>query len=228
MPRSLTCLAFALFLPACAAEFRVKEVDPALSCMPGIPIRVRSSHVLQVFQLQSDGTYKEVFVKEEQLADTQKLYALNFSGDLFTDATVAVELRPDSTLKRAFIKGESKLDEAIGALATQVGEVSDAYAELEAARLEEKQAEIDRAKQEQEDADKEAAERETNLVAYYQATAEAEVALRLYREALADKEVKESQRTNLNWDYRVKAVRANQAAAKVGLPPPYPEFAKQQ
>ena len=87
-------------LAACSTRAVTSDITatPAGAQVSGVPFRTRAPHTLRVFQRQGDGSYKQVFVSREEMADMDRVYALNYDSDVFSNHTFKLTMREDGTL----------------------------------------------------------------------------------------------------------------------------------
>jgi hypothetical protein len=220
----------ATLLAGCSTTIRVKEITGRAEggSIDGIPFRVKQPYTLRVFARQQNGTYRQVLVQAVDLADPDRLYAVNFDASTWGNRSFEAKLRDDATLESVHIKSEDKTGEVLAAAGKQANAVTDAAVSFESKRREAEiaglKSQLDLAKAKAElpaYAESQQVDRETKVLAALEARNAADTAER----AIADlpPDATSSQRAAAEEALRVARLKANQAARRAGLGEPYPE-----
>ena len=222
-PLSLTFLALLVFLTACSTTLHVREVaeesdTPALS---GVPFRLPAPYSLHVFERTEKGEYKAIRTFEVELADTEKLYTVNFTSDFLADPAFGLTISEDGLIQKLTLDSTIKADEALAAAAEAADKVTAKIKEeREAAEAREKGR-----RQELDDAaaarKKDAEAQENARLAAYQAFLAAETAVGQYAELAAGGSATPAELlAKRNEVYSLQA-KANTLYRLAGMSPPY-------
>lgn len=115
-------------LAGCASSLKVSEIRndlPAGSTVEGIPFRVPSRYKLQVYE-RTDAGYKLVHSEPVTLPNPDRLFVLGFESQPLANSTVDFKFNPDNTLQQVALKSDSKGDEALAEVGTQIKAVQTA------------------------------------------------------------------------------------------------------
>lgn len=228
MTRRLAVLA--TLLAGCSTTMKVTEITGRAQggSIDGIPFRVKQPYTVRVFARQQNGTYRQVLVQPVELADPDRLYAVNFDASTWGNRSFEAKLREDATLESVHIKSEEKAGEILAAAGKQANAVADAAVSFESKRRESEitalKSQLDLVKAKADlpaYAETQQVDRETRVLAALEARNAAAAAER----AIADlpPDATSSQRAAAEEALRVAQLKANQAARRAGLGEPYPE-----
>lgn len=218
--RFLIILVIIVFLIGCSTKVQITDITGAKpgDVIEGIPFRTKTAFTLRIYKRLTDGSYKEVGVKHEELADMQSLYAFNYKSQLFSDHELVLAVNDDGTLQSMDLTTAQKIDD-LSKIGTSVSSMADALAAFKKAEREREEAK--------------AAGEEAAIAASEAATVTSEVArlaaeiahkaaddkmdeLRFGTVDLTDAEIAALQRS-----IRLLQIEANQKYRRAGLTPPY-------
>lgn len=123
--RIAIALVLVSFLTGCASSLKVSEISNDLkpgSAVNGIPFRAPKRFSLTVYEL-TDAGYKEVHKETVTLADPDRLFVLGFESQPLSSATVELKLNADNTLSEVKLKSDSKGDEVMTEVTTQLAAI---------------------------------------------------------------------------------------------------------
>jgi len=126
----------ALTLGGCASSVGGRALSPvAASGTPvdGLPFRQRAQLVVELYQ-KTDQGYALVAQKTQNMADPANVSILSFKGDVFSNASLKLGLRPDSSLASLDLTSQSQAAGDLKDLAKAAGDVATARADLETTR----------------------------------------------------------------------------------------------
>lgn len=240
----------AALLSGCSSQWKVTDVTEDEPVAPsggavrptkvaGVPVRVPEKLRVRVFRLKADkDAYEQVFTTAAVLPHPWRKLAVNFDGGFFSDAKVNLKLTPEGYLDLASMETQLKFDEALDAIADQLGAVGGAANELVAKQRAAREAEraAERAAiAEAEAKQKAAAEEERKRLAELETSRQSkETALAAALNSLQAVEAAQRELARMGDDVEVevraqaeaKVLRlrfeANVAHRRAGLPQPYP------
>ncbi len=118
-----------LVLSACSSELKVMQIvnvskvmegeSPSVRTeLTGIPFRIKERYRITVYE-KGETKYEEILSEQHTLANVDQLYTLNFRGGVFSDATAAVELNNDGTIKKVDVGATDRFNEVLTELGAQ-------------------------------------------------------------------------------------------------------------
>jgi hypothetical protein len=205
-------------LVACATTLEVDEVlelgpDAALD---GVPFRMPAPYALHVYE-KSDKGYRHVKTFAAEMADTDKLFTIDFESKVLADPTFSLQIADDGTIQKLSLDSTLKADDVLGAVAGAAKEAKDALLaaeELEQTRLKRLQ-DAETAREADADA------QELARLAAYEAFLAAETAVAEYVELLRDPAATTAQRVAKRNQVHALRAKANMLYRQAGMTPPY-------
>lgn len=138
--RVLITLAALTWLSGCSTKPVVTEIALDNRNPPGIPFRLTTDQEVRVYRLEDDeDKYDEVARSRQRMADTSRLFAINYRGMPFATSSLKVIQYADNTVKTM---GVTSTDNTPGTLDSLTGAVSS----VRAAELAKKTAALNAAK----------------------------------------------------------------------------------
>lgn len=100
-------------LHGCRTRLLVEDISqgPTGHAIDGIPFRVKETHIVRVFQwVEEDaktgkGHFKEVFNRRMPFANLDKVFALNYRAEAFTNSKLTLNYQADNTIKDVTMTG---------------------------------------------------------------------------------------------------------------------------
>lgn len=206
----------------CSSTLEVYDITDARpgTQVNGIPFRIDEPYTLRVYAKDSKGTYVRQFSEEMIFPDQDRIYALNFDSDFFSNHTLNLVLKPDGTLSSSNLTTDIRVDEAITAFAKEIEDVGTAVSDLKETQA---QAEIERLAKEE---DLRAARAATDAKKYEldQSALNALLEVEAAQRALdnLDPDATDAQKAEAEAELRRKKAAANVAYRQAGRPTPYP------
>jgi hypothetical protein len=203
---SLAVARVTIQLSGCAATTSVKDITDVKpgGKVEGVPFRVADHYRVRLFQLTPEGEYKEAYTTYQYLPNQEKVYAVNFSGDAFSDHEFKIELNDDNTIKTSSLKSTRHASDAAGALADQVSAVS---TQLQTNKT---------------NAQTKITTQQTAEENYIDLKGKADVAVEQYNAVVAKEDATAVDIASAKAAMDLAKKKANDAAINVGLPQPFP------
>ena len=195
----------AFLLGACSATSNVYDITNVAPGeeVNGVPFRLADRYHMRLFQLTPDGKYEEVFASDQYLPNQDKIYAVSFKGDSFSDHEFKIELNDDNTVKTSHLKSVKHGGDAVNALADQATAVSTALKTQKTAEKTEKTAQ------------------QTAEENYLDLKGKADVAIASYAATLEKEDATAVDIVTAKAAMELAKKKANDAAINIGLPPPF-------
>lgn len=115
---SLACVA------GCSTKPVVTEIPLNTKTPPGIPFRLMTDHEVRVYRLKDDDDgYTLVAQSKQRLADTGRLFAVNYEGMTFATNSLKVVQNADNTLKLVTVTSTDNTPGTIDSLSSAVSSV---------------------------------------------------------------------------------------------------------
>lgn len=122
MNRLILSLLAASLLAACASKpalIRVADVPKTGEVFEGVPMRLKTEQVVQVWRLNPEkNKYEQVMESRQTLADQTRLYALNVKTGLFASPGLKITQYADNTPKSIQVTSSQNAAGAIDAATT--------------------------------------------------------------------------------------------------------------
>ena len=115
-------LVFLPLLTSCASQIVVTEIGNKLEPgepVNGFPFRIPKRFDAVIFE-KSDQGYRELSAIPVTIADPDRLFALNFRSQLFSNGTMEVTVNPDNTIQQVTLTSKSTGGATLTALGTQI------------------------------------------------------------------------------------------------------------
>ena len=212
-------IGLALFLlGGCSSSLSTSELAVDQTEVDGLPFRARDQFDVEIYQRSAKG-YILVGKSRELMADPSRIYVLHVKGGPLANMKNQVDLNADSTLKVVSLDSDSQLDEAVTGVSSAYKDAATAVAGLRTARKTDDAA--DKARREAL-----IAQAEAELVAASAADltlTESITAVEVAEAQLAELPENTAPSVRIAKAGQIAALRAraNEAARKAGLPPPY-------
>jgi len=117
-------LAALTWLAGCSTKPVVTEISPDASAPPGIPFRISTDHEVRVYRLKDDDDgYTLVAQSKQRLADTGRLFAINYAGMTFATNSLKVVQNGDNTLRMVTVTSTDSTPGTIDSLTSAVNSV---------------------------------------------------------------------------------------------------------
>jgi hypothetical protein len=136
-PLTLPLMMALALLAGCSAKPVVTDITSSQSAtLKGIPFRLSTDHEVLVYRLKDDeDEYTLVASSRQRLADTTRLYAMNYKGSTFATNSLKVVQNADNTLKSVQVTSTDSTPGTIDSLTSAVGSVKAAETAQKAAAL---------------------------------------------------------------------------------------------
>lgn len=129
IPYAPVALLSLAWLAACSTKPVVTEVALDTKAPAGIPFRLSTDHEVRVYRLKDDDdAYTLVAQSKQRLADTSRLFAINYEGMTFATNSLKVVQNGDNTLKVVTVTSTDNTPGTIDSLTSAVSSVRAAEA----------------------------------------------------------------------------------------------------
>jgi hypothetical protein len=123
----LATLLIAFCLVGCAAKPVVMSIAPqGAGPVNGIPLRVKTDQIVQVWQYDPDQGYVLVAAAHQSLADPHRLFVVDVSTYPFASPGLHLTENPDNTLKSIEVSSTENQSGALAEVATGITSVTSA------------------------------------------------------------------------------------------------------
>jgi hypothetical protein len=120
MIRLVVMLGISGVLSACSATTVVSRVD-VKEPMTGVPVRVKRDQLVRLYRYDVEkDAYVEVSTAHQNLADQDRLYAIDVHTQAFASPGLHISENPDNTLKSVQVTSSQNASGAIDAVTTGV------------------------------------------------------------------------------------------------------------
>lgn len=113
-------IAVLIALSGCSAKPLVREItELSGDKVAGIPFRIAADHVVEIWQLKDDeDDYTIVAVAQQRMADSSRLFSMNYEGGPFGSRFLKVVQNADNTLKSVQITSTDTTSQTLDSLSS--------------------------------------------------------------------------------------------------------------